>query len=318
MNGPLASAYSFMSPQSRVASSPGRVTSVGTLGSMRFVLTRDADGFAAATRPFLAARIEFNVIVTVLTSLLDGAWGGASPPPLFGYGVDDDNGRICFAALRTPPWLMLCSDLEREDDAQLVIDRWLAVDPELPGVNSVPRSARAITAAWRLRTGGTAVLGLDEAVHVLDEVTDPPRPAAGELRVAGAEDRELLVRWCRDFCIEAGIPVGQAESLIAGRMRRDGMLIWENGGPVSMLGVSPAVAGAVRIGPVYTPAEFRRRGYAGSAVAAASRRALERGAQRCTLFTDLTNPTSNKIYAEVGYRRTGDWEEWRFEPHAEA
>jgi len=32
------------------------------------------------------------------------------------------------------------------------------------------------------------------------------------------------------------------------------------------------------------------------------------------LFTDLANPTSNKIYAEVGYRRTGDWEEIALEP----
>jgi predicted GNAT family acetyltransferase len=27
------------------------------------------------------------------------------------------------------------------------------------------------------------------------------------------------------------------------------------------------------------------------------------------LFTDLANRTSNKIYAEVGYRRCADWEE---------
>jgi predicted GNAT family acetyltransferase len=27
------------------------------------------------------------------------------------------------------------------------------------------------------------------------------------------------------------------------------------------------------------------------------------------LFTDLANLTSNKIYAEVGYRRAGAWEE---------
>jgi hypothetical protein len=26
----------------------------------------------------------------------------------------------------------------------------------------------------------------------------------------------------------------------------------------------------------------------------------------------LANPTSNKIYAEVGYRRFGDWEEFDF------
>ena len=34
---------------------------------------------------------------------------------------------------------------------------------------------------------------------------------------------------------------------------------------------------------------------------------------RCMLFTDLSNPTSNKIYAEVGYRRIADWEEYAFE-----
>jgi predicted GNAT family acetyltransferase len=68
----------------------------------------------------------------------------------------------------------------------------------------------------------------------------------------------------------------------------------------------------VRIGPVYTPPELRRRGYAGSAVAAASRRALTAGAHTCMLFTDLANPTSNKIYAEVGYRAIGGWEEYSF------
>jgi predicted GNAT family acetyltransferase len=68
-----------------------------------------------------------------------------------------------------------------------------------------------------------------------------------------------------------------------------------------------------RIGPVYTPPELRRRGYASSAVAAVSRQALAAGAQRCALFTDLSNPTSNKIYADVGYRRIADWEEHLFE-----
>jgi predicted GNAT family acetyltransferase len=68
----------------------------------------------------------------------------------------------------------------------------------------------------------------------------------------------------------------------------------------------------VRIGPVYTPPERRARGYAGSAVAAASRRALAGGADTCMLFTDLSNPTSNKIYAEVGYTPAGSWEEHTF------
>ena len=128
--------------------------------------------------------------------------------------------------------------------------------------------------------------------------------------MAGAADRSLLVGWLREFVIEAGVTgATQAEAMVDARMRRDGLLVWEDGQPVSMVGVTPEVAGVVRIGPVYTPPPQRRRGYAGSAVAAVSRRALARGAQRCMLYTDLDNPTSNKIYAEVGYQRTVDWEE---------
>jgi len=54
--------------------------------------------------------------------------------------------------------------------------------------------------------------------------------------------------------------------------------------------------------------------YAVSAVAEVSRRALAGGAPQVTLFTDLANPTANKIYAEVGYRRFGDGEEHAFHP----
>jgi predicted GNAT family acetyltransferase len=32
------------------------------------------------------------------------------------------------------------------------------------------------------------------------------------------------------------------------------------------------------------------------------------------LLTDLANPTSNKIYAEVGFQRFADWEEYEFQP----
>jgi hypothetical protein len=48
----------------------------------------------------------------------------------------------------------------------------------------------------------------------------------------------------------------------------------------------------------------RDREHAGPALAA--------GARQCMLFTDLANPTSNQIYAAVGYRRCGDWEEYAF------
>jgi predicted GNAT family acetyltransferase len=56
---------------------------------------------------------------------------------------------------------------------------------------------------------------------------------------------------------------------------------------------------------VYTPPAERRRGWAGNGVAEVSRRILAQGARAC-LFTDQDNPTSNKVYAALGYRPVVD------------
>jgi predicted GNAT family acetyltransferase len=46
--------------------------------------------------------------------------------------------------------------------------------------------------------------------------------------------------------------------------------------------------------------------------AAASRWALEAGAERVVLFTDLANPTTNRLYPRIGYRPVHDAVEVRF------
>jgi RimJ/RimL family protein N-acetyltransferase len=276
---------------------------------MRLTLTRDVHEFAAHAQDFLAERLETNVLATILLNVLGGAH--ADPLRLFAYGTDDA-GRTTFAALRTPPWFMVASPLGDVDPDELV-GRWLEHDPGLPGINGTPAATRPIARAWTERTGGRAERRFAEAMHALDTVLDPPRPAPGALRLAGDCDRALLTNWTAAFAREAGLQgADEAQSLVERRLENDGMLVWEDGGPVSMVGITPAVSGVVRIGPVYTPPELRNRGYASSAVAATSRRALAAGAQRCMLFTDLANPTSNKIYAEVGYERCGDWEELAF------
>jgi GNAT superfamily N-acetyltransferase len=279
---------------------------------MRFALTLDPTEFAARTERLLSERLECNVLATVLMAVLDGTRADSSP--VFAYGLDDgDEAR--FASLRTPPFPWLASPLNA--GAEELVPIWLKADPEVDRVVAVSQTARAIAAAWAEHTGGTTSCAMREAMHVLDEVLDPPRPAPGELRLAEVAERSLLVAWMREFVAETGIAGGaQAESMVDASLRRAGLLVWHDGQAVSMIGVNREVAGVVRIGPVYTPPPQRRRGYAGSAVAAASRRALAQGANRCMLYTDLDNPTSNKIYAEVGYRRSADWEEIALERHA--
>jgi len=60
-----------------------------------------------------------------------------------------------------------------------------------------------------------------------------------------------------------------------------------------------------RIGPVFTPAENRRRGY-GSAVTAFLSDGLFRRGSRVMLYADTVNPTSNGVYQNIGYQLVDD------------
>jgi predicted GNAT family acetyltransferase len=68
-----------------------------------------------------------------------------------------------------------------------------------------------------------------------------------------------------------------------------------------MAGLTRPAAGMVRVMAVYTPREYRARGYAGAATAAVTRSALDAGVTDVVLFTDLSNPTSNALYQRLGY-----------------
>lgn len=278
---------------------------------MPLVLTSDPEEFQTQTRALLESRLEGNVMATVLIGVLAGRYRERGAH--LGYWRDA-SGTVTAAALRTPPFGLLTSELAQAD-APAFLDRWLEHDPDLPGVNSVPATARAIAAAYEASTGRRVHLERAMAMHAIDEVIDPPRIPPGSLRLGSRGERNLLIDWWVAFATEAGSS-GDAEHaarMVDSRLDDGGAFVWDDRGPVSVVALSPPVAGVPRIGPVYTPPEHRRRGYASMAVAQVSRRALDAGARTCMLFTDLANPTSNKIYAEVGYRRFGDWEEYRFD-----
>lgn len=152
---------------------------------------------------------------------------------------------------------------------------------------------------------GTPVTGrMEERLFRLDELV-PPHEVVGTARLADQDDVDFLADWYVDFTVEAfgRLPPGfNARKLVQRGVVRSRCWIWsdETGVPLSMAVRHPAVSGASRIGPVYTPPEARRHGYGSAATSAASRDILDDGAVPC-LYTDLVNPTSNKIYQALGY-----------------
>jgi predicted GNAT family acetyltransferase len=49
-------------------------------------------------------------------------------------------------------------------------------------------------------------------------------------------------------------------------------------------------------------------------VAALSQLLLDRGRRFCALYADLANPTSNRIYEQIGYEPVCDVVDYRFLP----
>jgi predicted GNAT family acetyltransferase len=128
-----------------------------------------------------------------------------------------------------------------------------------------------------------------------------PDTVDGELRRARADDDELVASWIERFAAETDtLPTPLATM----RRRIDAGLvwIWTHDEPVAMASFTRPVAGVARIGAVYTPTEHRRHGYAAACTAAVSQAALDAGADRCILYTQLSNPQSNAIYRRLGYR----------------
>ncbi|MEO8898979.1 MAG: GNAT family N-acetyltransferase, partial [Candidatus Dormibacter sp.] len=243
-----------------------------------------------------------NVLRTVIEAVRAGA---ATPtaPPSFWWATD--SGRVVGAASWTPPHGLLVSDLGPETIAPLVDSvrrRGREIDVSVPGVNGPGKTARLVAATWERLVGAATTLHMVEILHQLDALIEPPSPR-GRWRLAEATDAGLVERWFVAFADEAGVVhVPDRARLVAHVIDTGRCFLWDEGGtPVSMVCRNISVAGVVRIGPVYTPPEFRMRGYGRRLTYEVTRQALAEGAITTVLYTDAGNPTSNSIYRQVGY-----------------
>ena len=224
-----------------------------------------------------------------------------------------EGGELVAAALRTPPWPLTLSGVP-EKWADAVAEHLVGV--EVPGVNGPRPAVEAFARAWAARTGCDAREVTALRLYRLDEL-EPPAAVPGASRRATEDDAELLIRWYRDF-VDESTPHDSTEEAAAAFVRPSlaagsGHVLWVDGDqPVAWAASGVPASGMCRIGPVFTPAEHRRNGYAAAATAACARWALDRGVEHVVLFTDLANPTSNSIYQRIGFRPVCDAAEFVF------
>lgn len=273
---------------------------------MGWTLTHELDFYLATAGVFLRSRpVQHTVHLSAAEALRvrgNSVYGDASP--LFGWWRRPGS-EVTAALLHTPPHPLLLTALP-DGSLQSLADALASRGSHLSGVNASAADAAAFAAAWTRLTGVTAHEFRHDRLYRLDRLEPPEPMPSGAARVAAAADRDLLESWLAAFGAEAGEMPGR-RSAVDDRLSHGGLTLWEDGGAaVSLAGANRRTAGTVRVGPVYTPPELRRRGYAGAVTAAVSQAALNDGADNVVLFTDIANPTSNSVYQRLGYRPVED------------
>jgi predicted GNAT family acetyltransferase len=274
----------------------------------------DADSFLERAGPFLLEReAEHNLLLGVAGQL-------RSDPRRYGedpyFAVALDGERIGAVALRTPPHNLILSLVDDERAYEPLAADAQATFGRLPGVIGPSDAVASFVRVWEERTGATGRVAMRERTYRAVEA-HPPEGVPGELRLYDQRDREVVLAWMMAFVDEA-MPDAPPEDPDGWLERREadpngGIVIWDDGEPVSFGGFGGLTPNGIRIGPIYTPPELRRRGYASALTAALTQMLLDRGRRFCFLFTDLANPTSNSIYQRVGYRPVADFDQWSFD-----
>jgi uncharacterized protein len=248
--------------------------------------------------------VRHNVILTLLETRM------ASPEPGRYWVVEGANapGGV---VLQSPLDFVATITPMPPAAIEAVVETIVADGVALPGVNGVAATAARFAGCWTERSKSAASPTAGSRIYEVDQVV-LPSPAGGSLRRADWSDRDLLISWHDAFDREVGDGVGGHDRTVDRRVGGGQLWLWEDAGVCAMAGVSDAVAGVARVGPVYTPPERRNRGYASALVGAVSAN-TRRSGQRCILYTDLANPTSNAVYRALGYRAVDEALRYRFD-----
>jgi len=211
-----------------------------------------------------------------------------------GVAIQRDEGPVLIGASDVAAAVAFADDLAQD---------W----PQLQGVMGAAPGCEAFARRWFEVTGRPHKLRVRLRQHALTAVNDVPT-APGLPRVADSLDTEWLIDMHIAFINEVGVPdpPARVREFMPMRVARGDFWIWDDGTRVAYAGYNDAAPGFARIAPVYTLPDARGRGYATALVAELARELLARGKRKLFLTTDIANPTSNSIYARIGFRAEND------------
>lgn len=269
---------------------------------MEWRVYMDPAAFADKTEKLLYQKEDvYSLFLGILGQIKKGRYED------YFLAVAEDGGETIAACLMTPPHaLQLIVFKEVPEIEKWVVRHLLDLGIEVDAVVGDQETAWKFADAWTEKMGGQTSILMDQGLYRTDSVNPRLEKSPGTWRVANRKEAPLLEEWYLLFEEETGIGISssaEAARKIDAFIEGKEVYIWEVEGEVvsCMKKARPSKRG-ITVSFVFTPKKHRCKGYARTLVAEVTEELLVEY-DFAMLYTDLKNPTSNKIYKEIGYEQ---------------
>lgn len=274
---------------------------------MKFNEYTQAQAFEDKAKPFLQEHEDlYSLFYGVLQGIKAGRYENA-----FMATVEVDDHVVALLQMTPPhPLNIVVIDESKMDEILTFAANELSLkDLPIHSAIGVKAVVNAFSQKWQEVTNCKAQLLVDQGLYRLDQVNQTLEKSPGSWRYARKDEAPLLAIWFKAFEQDAGLkntPIETIHERVKQFLEDEEVFFWENDGKiVSMMKKARPSEHGVTVSFVFTPQEERKKGYARTMVAAGSEELLK-SFDFCVLYTDMLNPTSNKIYQEIGYRKIAD------------
>lgn len=251
--------------------------------------------FLDATKQFRSSDpVRTGLITSIANSVADGSrtyeeclWWAAT-----------DSGEIQGLAIRTLPYGYVLSPMPK--DAVESLYSYISVEDAVANEFAGPKS---VVDFLEKVAGKSAIEEESELIYENQNLISAP--SVGEITLATQDDYDLIFSWMQSFMEITGLRSYNLENIVKSALQEERFyLLYVEGKPVSLGGHSAFQVfdgfSVGRVGPIYTPENFRKKGYASAITSQITALLISQGVLP-TLYTQADNPTSNKIYQEIGY-----------------
>ena len=280
---------------------------------MKTIRYEDPSQFSNKTQSFLERNEAANNLILGITRRLVDKTDYQEIKPYLATVEDDE--ALLLVALQTPPnRLILYSEEDLPNEAfESIVSDLSSEEESIPRIVGPLKIVNRFKNVWQAKMKCESKVSTNLRCYILTKVEYIPS-TPGIFRAGTEEDIDILKEWSRAFAsvLNDNISLEKAAERTKVKIEKNDLYVWENNQIVSMAHKNRYLRNGVVVGNVITPPEHRRNGYAMACVAKLSQEILSSGYKFCSLFTDLSNPTSNSIYQKIGYKPVCDYIEYDF------